>query len=260
MTLTLRRRKRASEVSEEVRGAEVAQPLEGSDSPRERESLVGVFGIGLGLSILLACVYTLIGYGTRSMAPTEALGGAFEVGAFPGTYQLEDEAVLLPSGERVVVISNGEEFEFDPVPVIKSARGGRGGMGHGQDFVPYDWKGIAIGAEGAGPARLYLVNYPLGRASKVLASGFRDLQWRELSDIGAEGGKAVVDGGKLEWAGYSADFVRERLFIKGGSFRDMLRVNLSIGSSCWVAYAIWPRESVGSTEIVREILGGLSPI
>jgi hypothetical protein len=93
-----------------------------------------------------------------------------------------------------------------------------------------------------------------------LNSQFRGLEWKDLLEIDVQGGSSVVGGGKLEWFGFDADWVRQRRFIVGGSFRDTMRVNLSLGHQCWVAYAIWRQGAQASEEVMGELLAALAPV
>jgi|GEM_PF-1371014 len=235
-----------------------------------------ILGVSIGFLVLCGGLLVLFGFGTRSVDAREALAGSFELDAFPEGHRLLEVAHLLPGGERVFVVTDGssavepselEEVASD-VPEPEADEPGGEDVEHADDEGveseeeeddDYDWTAIEVLSEGTRPARLFLVRYPRARADSVIGSQFRHLHWRELSEIDASGGRAAVDGGELEWAGYAADFVRERQFIEGGRFRDTLRVNLSLGGECWIAYATWPEGHAGSTEPVTELLGSLRP-
>lgn len=243
-----------------------------ADRPKP-ESLAGVFGVGFGLLIIAGLVLVIVGYGPRGIAASSVLAGSLEVVELPEGMTLEANALILPTGEKVVTVSSGSPFWINPAELIdRSARMG-GGMGRGMGpgggmgfgpgspgFEEYDWAGVEVESEDSMPARVYLVTYPRRSASKVLVRQFSGLAWRDLSQISAKGGTAVVGGGKIEWAGYAADFVRQRRFLEGGSFRDTIRVNLSLGQQCWIAYAIWPERHTGSEEVVREVLAAVRPV
>lgn len=248
-------------------GAEAA-----AASPREPESLAGVFGVGLGLVIIALLVLTIVGYGPKTTTASSVLAGTFEVGELPEGLSLEPHALLLPTGEKVVTFGNGAPLPVGPAELIdRGPGGGPGGMGRGgggggpgpgpgsPGFEAYDWAGVEVKAEDSLPARLYLVTYPKRRAPGVLTRQFSGLRWRDLSEIPAKGGTAVIGGGKVEWSGYAADFVRQRRFIEGGTFRDTIRVNLSLGQECWIAYAIWPAGHIGSEDVVSDVIAGLRP-
>jgi len=238
--------------------------------PTKPETLAGVFGVGLGLCFIVLFVLTIVGYGPRARTAASLLEGSFALGALPEGLAVEPLALRLPGGEEVVTIGNGQPLPVTPKELIEpnpfegmgpgGRPGGPPGAGPGAPEVEkFDWSSVEPEAEDTLPARVYLVHYPERRGPALLTMQFRGLRWRDLSEIPAKGGSAVVDGGKLEWSGFAADFVRERRFLEGGSFRDTVRVNLSLGRSCWVAYAIWPEREEGSEEKVREVLAALRP-
>ena len=224
---------------------------------RRFESCGGVLGIGLGLMLIAVCVATVALYGPRQLDARELLSGSFELGALPEGLVLEPEAIALPMGEQVVTLSDGSAFQLSPAELLAESSGRE--QSSEEEFVEYDWRSVGALSEGALPARLYLVRFPRSRAERILASQFRSLEWRDLSEIPSGGGSTVVGGGKLPWAGYEADWVRERRFLEGGSFRDTLRVNLSLGQECWIAYAIWPERAAGAEQVVGECLAAFAP-
>lgn len=244
---------------------------EGSEkSLTKPETVAGVFGVGLGLCLIVLFVLTIVGYGPRAETAASVLDGSFVVEALPEGLTVEPLALLLPGGEQVVTIGNGQPLPVTPKELLEPSpfeRMGPGGLpgappegGPGAPpFEKFDWSSVEPEATDTLPARVYLVHYPERGAPALLTMQFRGLRWRDLSEIPAKGGSAVIDGGKLEWNGYAADFVRERRFLEGGSFRDTMRVNLSLGRSCWVAYAIWGEREEGSEEKVREVLAVVRP-
>ncbi|MCB9916211.1 MAG: hypothetical protein H6828_13870 [Planctomycetes bacterium] len=235
-----------------------------ADAAERRASLGGVFGVALGLALIALCVAALL-RGPQRLPAATVLAEAFAPCERLGALTLEPEARVLPGGERVLTFTDGSELEVTPAELVERRGMGPGmGPGMGQspaapDVEPFDWSSVTPEVRGAPPARLYLVGFPAEAGEAVLASAFRGLEWRELADLPKEGGAAVVGGGKLEWAGYAADWVRERRFLEGGSFRDTLRVNLTLGRRCWIAYALWPERSEGSEAAVAALLAELAP-
>ena len=225
---------------------------------RRYESCGGVVGVGLGLALIVLSLASLLFYGPRPSDASELLASSFALGQLPEGLELEPQAVTLPSGELVVTFSDGAPLELSPLELVTSSK--PKSSKPEEEFVEFDWAAVEVLSEGELPSRLYLVRFPRQRAERVLASQFRGLEWRDLSEISARGGSTVVGGGKLPWAGYSADWVRERSFLEGGSFRDTLRVNLSLGQECWIAYSIWPERVAGSEEAVAECLAALEPL
>ncbi len=223
----------------------------------------GILGSAIGILALLGCLTVVITYGSRLFDSAEGLGESFKFNEVPGALALQEEAFLLPTGEKVYILSDGVVVE-DGSEVTEMLMGFdiQHGVGSGEsgDEEAYDWSGVEILSQETSPSRVFLVQYPRERADSVIRSQFQGIDWRDLTEIDADGGRAAVEGGKLRWSGYSADFVRERTFIEGGTFRDTVRVNLSLGQECWIAYAIWPVSHEGSSAKVGELLSAFEPL
>ncbi|MCA8982009.1 MAG: hypothetical protein H6831_09410 [Planctomycetes bacterium] len=124
--------------------------------------------------------------------------------------------------------------------------------------------------DGTPPARVFLVRYPRRNAQAVLAEQMAR-HGEELGMHGGDGGGdgddeedheqlLTIDGGRLPWGDYDADFVLERKYTSGGHFEDVLRVNLTRGQQCWVMFALWPRDYRGSRAPVEALLDALRPV
>jgi hypothetical protein len=229
-----------------------------------------------------------MGYGARAMAAGPALAKSFELSDIPFDLSLREPLHILPSGELVYVLAGenaGEAVaeqvatltDSDPAPGVESdeepvadsdtetdtdadAKGeAESGEKSNSDWTPVDWTLAKPTTEGGPPSEVFLVNYPWKQANSVISSNFQRVQWKELKYIESKGGRTAVDGGKLTWNGYAADYVLEREFRPGLRFQDRLRVNLTVNSECWVAYAVWPEQEAGSKEPAAEILAALRP-
>lgn len=233
-------------------------------------TLPGVFGVGAGLLLIAACIAVVALFGWRTAPADEELGTRYALAELPFEFALHDDVFLLPGGERVFMLrppSGEAPTEGDVTQEVRDAgaegepadegEGSDATEGTGADDLDVDWAAVTPTSTGEPPSELYLVEYPLELGGAVIDSQFRSLQWRDLSLIESEGGSTPVEGGRIEWAGYAADFVRVRRFSSGPTFRDVLRVNLSVGRECWIAYAIWPPLSEGSTEPVRRLLDAI---
>jgi hypothetical protein len=64
----------------------------------------------------------------------------------------------------------------------------------------------------------------------------------------------VVGSGKLGWRGFDADWVHERAFEKGGTFRDAMRVDLSLEKRPCVMTATWTRGEPASRIALDQLL------
>lgn len=113
--------------------------------------------------------------------------------------------------------------------------------------------------DGTPPSVVWLMRYPRDRALAVLQ---REMK-RKVEDPRAEPSKKnlelTVDGGRLAWGDYEADYVQEREYEVGDHFTDVVRVNLTLGDECWILVALWPRDYRGSTEPIARLLEALPP-
>ncbi|MFT7486067.1 MAG: hypothetical protein ACI9F9_001920, partial [Candidatus Paceibacteria bacterium] len=229
------------------------EAAEGGAQPRA--SFGAVFGIAAGFMILAACIGTLLGFGPSTAVAAETLGEHFSVGELPFGLQLHPEVFLLPGGEEVYAM-RGEGVDLVQISkALKELEAESKQMKPGgAEEEPVDWTAMQVNSTGGPPSQVFLVHYSLRQAESVIAKQFRALRWRELSEIEARGGHSAVGGGKLEWNGYSANYVRDRQFRRGLRFMDQVRVNLTVGGECWVAYGIWPDQHEGSKEKMAEVL------
>lgn len=235
----------------------------GPDTP-VRESVGGVLGVGLGLVLIAGCALALFQAGSEELDARAVLEEDFMLGELPFGLELE-RALRFTSGETVVVLTDGSELVVEPEPLTAAE-------GSGADEEPaeapaldalepeIDWAGLPEGEAGTPPARVFLVRYNAGGARRALSRQFRGLEWQELSEIEATGGGAIVEGGRLPWGEFAADFVRERRFrAEPPRFQDQLRANLATPERYWILYAYWPEGRPGSKEPIEALLQALEP-
>ena len=156
--------------------------------------------------------------------------------------------------------------------------------------------GLPAGAEAGAaddPIELTLMQFPAQRAETVLEDQFQKLRFE--SGGGGRGGRGggrsrgggrggpngyggknsngppkpkLQDAGFLDWQGFSANYARLR---HGGSKDDKgakskpsgydtVRVNLSTGGRCIIAYVKFPEGTTGSKEAVGELLSSFEPL
>jgi hypothetical protein len=68
-----------------------------------------------------------------------------------------------------------------------------------------------------------------------------------------------MDRGRLRWGDWEVAFVHERELEPGGTFRDVIRADLSLPARPLVVYARWPRGLPASKERMVELLAALRP-
>jgi hypothetical protein len=127
--------------------------------------------------------------------------------------------------------------------------------------APFDWSKVPIGEAGAPPREVAILEPPLADAADDLASHFRGGQdlagdWKSIPP---EGGKRILERGELRWGAFDAAFVIERELERGGTFRDVLKVNLSRAGEPRVLLARWTRGLPASVARVEELLAALPP-
>ena len=235
-----------------------AQGIVAEGGAQQRTSLGSVFGVGAGFLVLLICIAVLLGYGPRRRVASESLAEHYDVNSLPFGFVLQTEAYTLPGGEEVYVMNSPDFEPALPAEVESAIVDDKDGPRAGEEKV--DWSSLQVAATGTPPAQLFLVKYPLSRAESVLKGQFRTLEWKDLSEIESKGGRSAVDGGKLEWNGYDADYVQQREYLPGLRFVDQVRVNLTLGGQCWIAYAVWPQQAAGSVAPVEKLLAALEPV
>jgi hypothetical protein len=70
--------------------------------------------------------------------------------------------------------------------------------------------------------------------------------------------EAELGRGALRFGRWETDWVRTRLYARGGTFRDVIAFNISVGDRPQVLFARWPEDSPSaSAEAVRPLLEAL---
>jgi len=235
-----------------------------------REKVSGVLGVGFGLALIAACALALAWSSLRRIDAGELLAADFELGEWPLGFAVE-ECLALPTGEKVVVLGRGAGGDAPAGELSGAAPAGvpdaapaapaeRPQQSAGEDgpVERFDWSAIPEGEKGTPPAKLYLVRYPPAAREGVLARQFGRIEWKDAGELEREGGRIPRGGGTIRWGEYDPSFVLERRY-HAGTFRDSVRVNLSLPRTCWVAYAVWPERLPGSQQPVERLLAALRP-
>lgn len=239
-----------------------------------------VLKLGAALAVIVLAVLMLIASPLRDVNASEALAEHFQVGELPFDFEI-GAALGLINGEVVIPLirDDSRRSEEDDLREFEQLIGK-----HAQAEPAFDAQvdndssdplaseleddpGSAAVRErfaiedGTPPIDIYLVRYPASSAKQVL----RTQLMRRTEDINAplerdNEFKLTVDGGRLPWGDFDADFVLERSYAKGGHFSDIVRVNLTREQQCWVLFATWPRDYRGSTEPIERVLDALLPL
>lgn len=267
-----------------------------SSPARQRESVLGVIGVALGVLALALTAGGLYFLGRPSPPPAaeELLAGRFaRAGSFPfGLEVVGAERTL--DGREVVRLEGPRAAAFAPKEVREAEAPAPEAEGQPP---PVDWNALPVVTGGA-PARAALVWYPRSRAGAVLREQFTELRFDAARGFGGPGGPSgpggsghgggggggpggpgrgmggpgeppeapppkLQDGGTIPWAGYAAPYVRVREFelIDGvGRFVESVRVNLTLGAHCCVLYLRWPPGEAGDREGALTMLAALEPL
>jgi len=236
----------------------------------------GIGGVGrtlavtLGLLVLLLALVSL-GRGAlsaRAIPAEGALDDWIEPGPLP--FGLRPDTALRRGGEVLVSYTDPEAPEEAPrLEAPKKKPRGK------QMPEPFDWSKLAIGPAGTPPIELLAVRYGKDAGKRIEqlfeapgaggdGGGGRDRRGGgdepgEIETFDAGGGRALMDRGRLRWFDYEVLYVQWRELERGGTFRDVIQVNLSLPGRPLVLYARWPRGLPASRDRVLELLEALPP-
>jgi hypothetical protein len=220
-----------------------------------RESSGGVVGVASGLALFLGLAGYLFVSPVRAVDGEALLEEWFEFDELP--YELE-VAEGVRTDVLTVVLAN-------PNAPSEAARADLPEAKDEDEDKNYDWLGIPMGAAGTDPVEAVVTHYPdAGKAIQTLERlfgrprGDRNEEPDVLS-VGSHGGRATLDRGRMPWGDYSVLFVHERELERGGTFRDLVRVNLTFPGRAFVVSARWPRGFPGSKEKMEALIATLRP-
>lgn len=221
----------------------------GEEPALERASPVRVVALAFAFLGLIGAVAFLARPRSAALDHASTLGELFASGDPSLPFALEaSEGTWLPGGERVLRFAAADD------------------------------------APAAGPTEFTVVEYPRRRAKAVLDEQFRRLRFekREGGSGGGPGGgpprggrgggdgggdrPALREKGTFDWHGYEATYARLRHPEPGAegsegdeTYYETVRLNLSTGGRCVIAYLRFPPGVVASKEIATEVAGALRP-
>ena len=230
---------------------------EAPQPPRERAGCS--LGVAFGLLVLVGLVSTMVAQKTRAADGQQLLEDWFEPSTLPFGFEVLGATVEM-RGEQAILFTRPDA----PEEAAKAEPPKRKDSDDVDSDETFDWSAIPTGEEGTPPFELAVIGYPAQLAQSALDdlfgfSGGDDDGEVEITDVSSEGGSVIMERGRLNWGAYTTLFVHERELEWGGTFRDVVRVNLSLPGQSRVLFARWPRGFPGSMERVAEVLAALVP-
>lgn len=213
----------------------------------------GVLVAAAGLVLLGGAAWWMTTPRARSLAPIETFEARFESRELPWGLRVV-QAEQLSRGDIVLRLER-EGLEPEPArakPLDKPKPGVEGQR--------FDWSKVDYGVPGAPPREVVIAELPLEHAKTDLDELFKGgFELRgDWSSIGDSGGKRVLRRDLVEWGELECAVVHEREFESGGTFRDVVRVNLSRAGEPRVLLARFGRGVSGSIEPVQAVLDALT--
>jgi hypothetical protein len=209
-----------------------------------------IVGVALLLMLLAALTAFLIAWRGGPIDGAAQLESAFGVRTIGDEYTLES-AREMPGGARLIVFVDRsaapEAVLAVPDPKAKKK----------PDEEKVDWTHVTIPPATTRPRRVTFLFSAAGSSHYDMAAFFHDIERKSIEDLGPEGGKVTIETGKLAWRGFDADWVHERAFEAGGTFRDEMRVDLSLEKKPCVMTAVWSRGETGSKAELDKLLAAL---
>jgi hypothetical protein len=208
-----------------------------------------IVGVALVLMLLAALVAFLIVSRGGTIDGAAQLESAFGVRTIGPGYVIES-AHEMPGGARLITFvdktASPEVAAAVPDPKAKKPE---------DDHV--DWTRVTIPPATARPRRVTFLFPAPGAGHDDVAAFFHDVERKSIEDLAPEGGKVTVETGKLAWRGFDADWVHERVFEAGRTFRDGMRVDLSLEKKPCVMTAEWTRGETASRAALDRVLDAL---
>lgn len=219
----------------------------------ERTSASRVLLAALVIGVLALAVWVMATQSTRATDGTQLLNAWFELREIPAGYTVA-EAAVLPRGDELVRLALAGRAEETPKNVVAAPK-------PGEKPERRDWSKLAVGVADTQPLEIVITCIPVRSARGELEALFHSGQELrgDFKSIDNGGGRRIIERGELIWGGLAPVFVHEREFEAGGTFRDVMRVNLSSATTPFVLLARWPRGFPASKKRVEELLASFVP-
>jgi len=216
---------------------------------RERPGCV--LGIAFGIMVLGSLIAFLWLPRTEKRDGGQLIEAWIGARELPAGYEIREAAKLI-GGQEVVKLANAAAPAEKP-----RAAGAKPAKGAGP-MPRVDWGRVAMGAPDQAPLTLLFVHYPENRSKSELARLFSEkLSVGRLDEIPESGGRMLLELGTLAWEGANPAYVLERNFEVGGTFKDIVRVNLSNVEPGLVLNAEWSRSEPFSKARLQAVLDAL---
>ncbi len=207
-----------------------------------------IVGIAVGLMLCAALATWL--YLSRGGAIDGAaqLEAAFGVRSL-GTRYTITEARELPSGARLVIL---DDPNAPSEPTNEAETGAKAGT-----EPRVEWAKVPVPASEAWPRRVVFTFPKSSSGQAAVDAFFREGQWKDLADLGEEGGQVLVKSDKLAWRTFDARWLHERAYVRPATFRDAVRIDLSQPERPCVMTALWSRGEAASQASLQALLAQL---
>lgn len=201
-----------------------------SAKPPERVGCV--LGIALGLLCLGSLVWFIVLPKAEPRDGVQLLRDWFALEAPPEGLEIGNAGKLM-GGEEVLQLRATRAEPEAAKPAAPSSS---------PQEPPRDWGALPEGPKDREPRHWMFVTYPAnGGRSRVQGLFRADLAPGRPDEVGSRGGRMIREVGTIDWHGAPAAFVLEREFEAGGSFRDLVRVDLSRNDRWRIAHVTWSR-------------------
>ncbi len=212
-----------------------------------------VLGALGALALLVASLWWMATTRAQALDPGAAFEERFEPRELPAGWKLA-QAQELARGD-VVLVFEREGLAPEPPKAEAPKRV------EGSEQPRFDWSRVEWGQSGAAPREIALIDLPLHSAKddleRLVRGGYEfNGEW---NSIPSEGGKRILRRDLVPWGELECAAVLEREFEAGGTFRDVVRVNLSRAGQPRLLSARFGRGFAGSFEPVAEFLAALEP-
>lgn len=232
-----------------------------AQAPAVREHSGCVLGVGFGLLLLLGLVSMMVAQKTRVADGERLFEEWFEPTVLPFDFELAGATVEM-RGEQVILFTRPDL----PDEAAKAERPEpeRWAQEEEPEGEPFDWSTVESGPAGALPREVVLLAYPAELADSELEKLFgfpsEDQGEIEITDVDSNGGRVTMGRGRLDWGSYTTLYVHDRELEWGGTFRDVVRVNLTLEGQPRVMFVLWERGFPASLDHVSKLLEALVSI